>query len=549
MKPQSTIQKDHVADEESLQQLLAAAYVLQEDRDRQARKPAPGSADPLSEIIETQRLVHNQQTDLQAAMALIAERALKIARASGVAVGIVENDHLVYRAATGNAAGIAGSRVDLHFALSAECLSDGQMLQCSDAENDSRLPPELCREQGVGSLIAVPVYREGKAAGVLELRFARVEAFQEQDVRASLLMAGLLTEALARAAEPELKPAEAAAIPQPAAVSQDQLSSQESAEPICAGCGRQFVSEERFCGTCGRPRPGSGPTTWLERISLPLQPAAAKSDSSERPLPTPQQPEAEPAASPVSLREIVTRFADEEHLPTEAKWTPSARTDPAVEADVPSEPSLASSPTEPAQSSPAVESDSTAREEEAISNLQSEVALRIVPADVRAITHFSPWASAQKAREWLELLRAEGPKKTWWEHQWQRNRANFYVAGAGLVLLLAILMFALSGTPPGSQSSGASASAAAASAHRRKKAPQLQLTWFERALVELGLAEPPPAPAYLGNPNTQVWVDVHTALYYCPGAELFGKTPGGKITTQQDAQRDQFEPASRNACD
>jgi hypothetical protein len=45
-----------------------------------------------------------------------------------------------------------------------------------------------------------------------------------------------------------------------------------------------------------------------------------------------------------------------------------------------------------------------------------------------------------------------------------------------------------------------------------------------------------------------VWIDPHTALYYCPGSELYGKTAKGKFASQQDAQLDQFEPASRRAC-
>jgi hypothetical protein len=77
-----------------------------------------------------------------------------------------------------------------------------------------------------------------------------------------------------------------------------------------------------------------------------------------------------------------------------------------------------------------------------------------------------------------------------------------------------------------------------------------QLTWFESLLVELGLAEAPArTPGYAGSPNVQVWVDVHTALYYCPGSGLYGKTPGGHFTTQRDAQQDEFEPATRVACE
>jgi len=68
-------------------------------------------------------------------------------------------------------------------------------------------------------------------------------------------------------------------------------------------------------------------------------------------------------------------------------------------------------------------------------------------------------------------------------------------------------------------------------------------------LIGLGLAEPPAAPESKGNPDTKVWVDLHTALYYCPGSDLYGKTTKGRFVTQRDAQLDQFEPASRKACD
>jgi hypothetical protein len=84
---------------------------------------------------------------------------------------------------------------------------------------------------------------------------------------------------------------------------------------------------------------------------------------------------------------------------------------------------------------------------------------------------------------------------------------------------------------------------------KRKQPPAPKLSFFEELLVDLGLAEAPPAPSYSGNPNIPVWVDVHTALYYCPGSDLYGKTPQGKIASQRDAQQDQFEPASRKVCD
>jgi hypothetical protein len=53
----------------------------------------------------------------------------------------------------------------------------------------------------------------------------------------------------------------------------------------------------------------------------------------------------------------------------------------------------------------------------------------------------------------------------------------------------------------------------------------------------------------MGNPNVKVWVDLQTALYYCPGTDLYGTTPKGKYTNQGDAQQDSFEPAYRKPCE
>ncbi|MGA7565568.1 MAG: hypothetical protein WBW53_05795 [Terriglobales bacterium] len=85
---------------------------------------------------------------------------------------------------------------------------------------------------------------------------------------------------------------------------------------------------------------------------------------------------------------------------------------------------------------------------------------------------------------------------------------------------------------------------AAAVPHR----PTLSL--WDRALVGLGIAEAPPAATHFqGDPTLQVWIDPHTALYYCPGEEQYGKSADGRFTSQRDAQMDRFEPAGRSACE
>jgi len=73
---------------------------------------------------------------------------------------------------------------------------------------------------------------------------------------------------------------------------------------------------------------------------------------------------------------------------------------------------------------------------------------------------------------------------------------------------------------------------------------------WERALVMLGIAEPPEPLIHLqGDPGVNVWIDPHSALYYCPGEDQYGKTTDGRLSSQREAQMDRFEPASRTPCE
>jgi hypothetical protein len=73
----------------------------------------------------------------------------------------------------------------------------------------------------------------------------------------------------------------------------------------------------------------------------------------------------------------------------------------------------------------------------------------------------------------------------------------------------------------------------------------------DRVLVALGIAEAPPPAVHItkGDPGVNVWVDPHTALYYCPGEDQYGKTADGRFSSQHEAQMDSFQPAGRSPCE
>ena len=594
------------SDEATVQEVLAAAHAVQEQNTPHVAKDAKrsGSTEPvlepgqvLTEIVEIQNLLHNQPGDLQTAIDLIAERIQKVTHAAGVAIGFVEEKQIVYRACLGKTAEETGASIPLERSLSGDCVRGRQVVRSSDAEDDTRFPVGVCRRKNIKSLLAVPVYHEGKIAGVIELCFAATRSFPEPEIRACQLMAGLVTDTLFRAAEAEWKqtlasertamlqaiqkikpqlerlavqpsPSETAATPVKEIVAATPGSSdpqpsfadllrnfsgleQKQAEPdphlssspddifeedgkVCQNCAHQLREDESFCGLCGTACKPEQSTSTAE----PSKGEANKSEPSKKeslPVGIPA-----PSAPSPQLDALLREF--ESHPPESLSTSlpPSALKEMAVELIEKKAPKESSIPE--TKEDELIIKDKPIVATKAETSLVKEDALLPVPSDdasssTGSVPEQPPWFSAKDTRQWLESLAAEKPRKTWLA----RHRASLYVALAAVLLILV-----LTGWGMRPQANRAPANAVSL---RRQTPPRPKLTLAERALVSLGLAEPPPAPVYLGNPNTQVWVDTHTALYYCPGADLYGKTPDGKLTTQRDAQENQFEPASRKACE
>lgn len=573
-------QRKPLLDEASFQHLLSAAYVLQEHNDRLRAKGFQADfAENLSAIVETQKLIQTLQLDLAAAAELVAERVQKITNASGTAVGIIEKGELFYRAATGSAAIEAGTRIAPDSALSGDCLSKGSALNYPDVTPSLHVRADLFRKRDVKAFIAVPVYHAGQVAGVLELRFARANSFREADLRTAELMAGLLSEAMATAARMKwkealaserqsmlealerIKPqiermghesmalADAATAKSFASPGQPPVTKGEPAArsaETCAACGSDFFDEgESFCGTCGTARPVAPSPLSVQSadVSSKLDPPWLIPYGRENP------PNGNSTANPLPTESAIARESIvPASLPPGHNFAPPTEPDakPALEmrSGSPSPMTVPSDHFQPPAEAPMAD------------------ALRIIPADPVPADKVQsdlmntdplapadkiqpyPWGSAKKAQQWLETVKThQGPRAEWLARQWQRRRANIYLVMAAVILLLVISGWGI--RPAGTAAAGNTSPAQTG----QPQAPsQPQLTLFEKLMVNLGLAEPPPAPVDLGNPEAQVWVDVHTALYYCSGSDLYGKTADGKFTTQRDAQQDQFEPANRKAC-
>ena len=565
-------------DEQTFAKLLEAAYVMQE-HNREIRRgeasaklqsgnmPSDDHSPPngdyaliLAEIVEAQHEIQLGDLECDQAMAMVAERIARITSASGAAIGIVEGNTMRYRAGAGAAALPLGTEVSLETAISAITVRTGQVLRTPNVNSEALFDPSLCRKRQILSLIAVPIYHDGNIVGALELYFDRMQGFDEQDIQTCQLMAGLVSESIGRGAEWELKKSMAAersamltAIeklkPNLSALAEDQTpeiaaendvveasaveaSAVEASavkasavkasaveNDVCWKCGDALVEQEQFCGNCGASRSGASVQSSIQsKLASAMRMHSVHEHSSASGSEAPPQSAAAFAAEAEDrLAQLLASSGIQEDIPQEEQSNGSGAKEGAIKL---------------------LSSAAPHRGDDL--QVGSVSAIESKPQDVN-------WSSASKARNFLEAL-TEPQSFASLGRLWRARRGDFYLAVAVILMFFVIRWGMLSGNSVGATGRGTAISAAA---NRRKPSnPNADLSLFDKLLISLGLADPPDAPPeYKGNPNTQVWIDPHTALYYCPDSDLYGKTTKGRFASQRDAQMDQFESASRKACD
>jgi len=139
-----------------------------------------------------------------AALQLIAERAMAFARATGAAIALTVEQELVCRATAGPDAPSLGMRFKTGEGFSGECVRAGQRLRCDDTETDPRVDRNSCRALGIRSMIATPIRGRQSILGLLEVFSPQPNSFHAQDEAVLERLARMVSEP-AYPAEPDEK--------------------------------------------------------------------------------------------------------------------------------------------------------------------------------------------------------------------------------------------------------------------------------------------------------------------------------------------------------
>src|SRR5215475_14457142 len=132
---------------EALQALLAFSTLHEQIRRRRAeesRRYAAGLGAAGSDW-------EFEQFVLDEVLQLVAERALTITGADGIAIALAEGDQIICRATAGTIAPDVGMRLEPNSGFSGACLRSSQVVRCDDSDADSRVNAEACRALGTRS--------------------------------------------------------------------------------------------------------------------------------------------------------------------------------------------------------------------------------------------------------------------------------------------------------------------------------------------------------------------------------------------------------------
>ena len=206
---------------DALQALLAFSALHEQVRRRKALASRHASFDAGSPTaVKPLEFEADEQFVLDEVLQLVAQRAVAITGADGLAIALAENNEIVLRAAAGTIRPGVGARIDRDSAFSGACFRAAQIVHCDDTETDPRVNLEACRKLGARSMVAVPLCGRRRVIGLVEAFSAWPFGFNESDIRNLSLLAELILGALkpededrfaesAQAAATKLEPAAA----------------------------------------------------------------------------------------------------------------------------------------------------------------------------------------------------------------------------------------------------------------------------------------------------------------------------------------------------
>jgi GAF domain-containing protein/two-component sensor histidine kinase len=132
------------------------------------------------------RVISRSSKDLQAVFDVIATSARRFCSAEDAMVALVEGDRLIGKAHDGAVEWVVGSTPLDRQLPAARCIVDGRAIHVHDMQTDSsddyRIAREIAKKYGIHTVLATPMFHDGRAVGSITLRRTEVRPFTEEQI-------------------------------------------------------------------------------------------------------------------------------------------------------------------------------------------------------------------------------------------------------------------------------------------------------------------------------------------------------------------------------
>jgi hypothetical protein len=121
------------------------------------------------------------ERDLRASLQLLADRMQHLTGASAATVALAEGHEMVCRASVGPMATELGAPVRADATLVIQSIRTQQIICCNNTRNGARGDGTSYRALGIKAIMVMPLIRESKVVGMLELLADKTGAFDDRD--------------------------------------------------------------------------------------------------------------------------------------------------------------------------------------------------------------------------------------------------------------------------------------------------------------------------------------------------------------------------------
>ncbi|MBV8052819.1 MAG: GAF domain-containing protein, partial [Acidobacteriaceae bacterium] len=128
------------------------------------------------------RVPQTGTSDVQLKLQSLTETAQLLTRGDAAAIVLGDQSTMICHASAGEHAPVLGCRLDVSQGFSGECIRSRKALRCENIDGDTRVDAAICRRLGIRSILAAPIWLDGKIVGLLEVFSSRRFAFHDGDL-------------------------------------------------------------------------------------------------------------------------------------------------------------------------------------------------------------------------------------------------------------------------------------------------------------------------------------------------------------------------------